>query len=75
MATRKPARVLPDPVGAAIRVSVPPADEGPALVLGRGGPVGEPPGEPGGDGRVEARERGAHPAQGTGRVWRGIPLP
>ena len=34
-------------------------DEGPALLLGRGGAVGEPPGEPGGDGGMEPVEPGA----------------
>ena len=41
MQTRKPARVLPDPVGAAISVSRPGGDVDPPLLLGRRRPLGE----------------------------------
>ncbi len=43
MATRKPARVLPDPVGAAMRVSVPPAMSGQPCSWGSEGPSGKRP--------------------------------
>ncbi len=41
MATRNPARVLPDPVGAAMRVSVPWAMSGQPCSWGREGPSGK----------------------------------
>ncbi len=83
MATRKPVRVLPDPVGAAIRVSTPDRMRGHPSAWGAVGPSGKrranqeamagwkPVG-------VDPGARGAHPAQGTGGVWRGppgIPVP
>ena len=56
MPTRKAARVLPEPVGAAISVSAPLRIAGQPAPGARSA-LGEPTGEPGADGRVEARER------------------
>ena len=56
MATRKPASVLPEPVGAAISVSTPGGDERPALRLRLGGALGEAAPEPRAHGRMEAGE-------------------
>ncbi len=60
MHTRKPARVLPEPVGAAIRVSWPAAIVGPGLLLGRGGALGEAAPEPLGHRRVHPGQGGVH---------------
>ena len=61
MQTRNPLSVLPDPVGAAMSVSWPARDVGPALGLRGGGALREPAPEPLRDGRVE-------PGQGGVRV-------
>ena len=57
MATRKPASVLPEPVGAAIRVSRPGGDQRPAPRLRLGRAVGEAAPEP-------LRHRGMEPGRG-----------
>ena len=56
MATRKPASVLPDPVGAAISVSRPAAIARPALALRLGRALGEAAPEPRGHRGVEPGE-------------------
>ena len=73
MATRKPARVLPEPVGAAIRVSVPWAMSGQPCSWGAEGPAGKRranqvatagwnPSSSRGDGRVRRARRRGHQA-------------
>src|SRR5689334_11162073 len=54
MQTRNPARVLPEPVGAAMSVSAP-------VALGWGGALGEPAPEPLAHGGVEAVDRAGRP--------------
>ena len=55
MAMRKPASVLPEPVGAAMRTSEPRLDERPPLGLRLGRPLRETGREPAGDGRVQVK--------------------
>ena len=58
MATRKPASVLPEPVGAAIRVSRPAVISGQPPALRLGGAVGKAAPEPRRHGRMEAGRAG-----------------
>ena len=58
MATRKPVRVLPVPVGEATSTSLPRSDVRPRPALGLGRSGGEAPAEPAGHRRMERLEDG-----------------